>query len=333
MAGEEGSAENGNLVVYEVTSEYHAVSGTDPTSCVFLGSRRADGALFRDFADEAWILRHEPREGGYEGFLDYGTNTMLTGVYRSPSGATFVSGMELLMNPSPGDPESRWRRQPLDPPTVTHGVFGVADDCVFAWGESMDETREPEPRLFRFDGRDWSAMPSPGFSITCLHGLGPDHLVAGSSVGVIGRYENGRWSRLKLPTAQPLNDVFVADLSTAYGVGRWGDVFEGSEFGWGKIGETPRNPIGFPVAPQAIAWWNDALWVGAGPAGLLRRVGVTHHFEVVDPAIVAVGFDAREALLIAEQTRISATADGQSFTRSEPFQLAEARRDAPLGEL
>ena len=73
-----------------------------------------------------------------------------------------------------------------------------------------------------------------------------------------------------------------------------------------------------------VAKWNGELYVGGGPLGLFRRIGNTNQLDHIKPNVKAVGFDAREHLVITAENAIIGTHDGQTFRGAGINSLAKA---------
>lgn len=108
---------------------------------------------------------------------------MITGIWQSPSGRCFAvvrlgpgqSGGTVLANRDvgAGDATTRWTATVLTGTGALFGIWGLRDDCVYAWG-----AHGRRGTLVRFDGTEWHLVPGPGFIVSCLHGTAPDNLVA-----------------------------------------------------------------------------------------------------------------------------------------------------------
>jgi len=308
-----------------IRCEYYAVSGSTWNDCVFLGMRYDELTGFRSNRGECWILRNEPEgEDGAGFWTERGSSTLLTGIWRSPKRAVFVSGAALLYNSDMAAPgaENAWQQHDVFAGMAFMGVWGLSDDCVFTWGTEW----EGPNRLFRFNGKQWRETPAPGFRITALHGIAPDCLTAVGEFGEAARFHANRWQIFPTPVRERLTSVFMVSADQIYAVGAGGSVLEGSSAGWGKIAEGPKLPTGDGAALRAVAWWQGELWIGGGVTGLWKRVGKTNRLESVNKNITAVDFDSREELLIAEEYRITSTRDGVEFN-SGAFHALEQQRD------
>ena len=302
--------------------EYYALSGHTLQDALVLGWRFDEIDGYRDWDGESWVL------AGDQPVL--GLPTCITRVWCSPSGACFASGGQTGQVLYHTQPTQISPSQPVQSMQVVRGVslegvFGLADDSVYAWGSSTQG-----PRLFHFNGKRWMEMRHPGFDLLDLHGTSRSCLFAVGDRGALARFDGAAWHTFPTPTPEPLVCVFAVSDDEAYAVGGWGSVLEGSLHGWAKIGEGPRWPTGRPGPLRCVAKWEGELWVGAGVSGLWRRKGKTHELEQVADHVLARWFDARGELLIASQWSWFATKDGKAFQEAGQFALAGERDGLPL---
>ena len=288
-----------------IDTRYLSASGTSYEDAVFIGQRFDADRGFRPRESESWILCNEPADGGVKTSLHIPSSTWYEAVWRSPSGQVFLADpvnravyrCERLSDAEGG----MWNDHRF--PAAIHGVWGLSDDAVFAWGGHGE--RFP---MFRWNGDAWTDMPDPGFEVFALHGTSPTCLWAVGDAGQVAFWDGGRWYPFSTPTRENLNAVFVCERDRAFATGVHGSLLEGGTRGWTKIADGPA-----PHSLFAVAWWGDALWVGARQGGLLRRVGRTSTLEVVKPNIWATALEAGTNLLITAPRVIASTADGATF--------------------
>jgi hypothetical protein len=285
---------------------YLSASGASYEDAVFIGQRFDGDRGFRPRESESWILCNEPGDGGVKTSLHIPSSTWYEAVWRSPSGQVFladaVNRAVYRCARLSDDEGGLWRDDRF--PAAIHGVWGLSDDAVFAWGGN----REGFP-MFRWNGDAWAAMPAPGFEVFALHGTAPSCLWAVGDAGQVAFWDGGRWYPFPTPTRENLNAVFVCERDRVFATGVQGSLLEGATHGWTKVCDGPVP--GLPLF--AVAWWGDALWVGARQWGLLRRVGRSANLEVVKPNLWATALEARTNLLITAPRVIVSTADGEAF--------------------
>jgi hypothetical protein len=299
---------------------YHSASGQAYDNCCFLGQRFDADRGYHPGDSECWVLRTRPApDGDVTVGYQYGTQRWFTGLWRSLRGVVYVSDAtgEMHVNPdlAADDSEKHWARHKLK--ASLDGVWGLDDSNVFAWGGTFDDRFS----VFRWDGRSWSEMPSPGFDVRALHGLSPTLLCAVGKKGGIALWDGSQWTRMSAPLADDLVSVFVAGTDEYYATSGGGTLLEGSKHGWGKVADGPGP--GTPL--YAVAKWHGELWIAAGTFGLLRRKGTSAELEVVKSNIQANGFDARQALVISCFDEVAGSADGSDFEAAGADSLAEAR--------
>lgn len=302
---------------------YLSASGASYEDAVFIGQRYDAERGFKPREGESWLLRNEAAEGGVRTSLHIPSSTWYEAVWRSPSGQVFLADAVnraiyrcARLTATDG---GTWSDDRL--PAAIHGVWGLDDRTVFAWGGN----REGFP-MFRWNGVAWSEMTAPGFEVFALHGVAESCLWAVGDAGQCAFWDGGRWFSYPTPTREVLNAVFVRDRDHVYATGAQGSLLEGATHGWLKICDGPVP--GLPL--HAVAWWGDALWVGARQWGLLRRVGRSNALEVVKPKLWATSLDAREQLLITTPRAVVSTSDGEGYLGAGVGALDDFTEGRPL---
>jgi len=305
-----------------IVTSYYSASGPSFKDCAFLAQRYDSDAGYHPNEAECWVCTVAGGAGGgVELQLQLGSTSWLTQLWRSDSGAVYVSSADgtVRMCPDPRVAGAAWDKPTLD--AALFGIWGLDDRFVLAWG-----LRGTTPVMFRWDGKAWGEIPAPPFGVRSVHGTARDLVYAAGTDGGVARWDGATWRRLATPTREILASVFVAGPDEVYAVGNEGGVFEGSAAGWGKIGEGP----GLPGPLAAVAKYKGELWIGAWRLGLFRRSGNTSRFDVVKPNLHAVSFDARWSLVVACEDRVSGTEDGQSFFSSAKEFVLTQRANHPL---
>ena len=291
----------------KLETAYYGASGPAFSDCYFLGQRYDSAAGYKPIEGECWVLGAQVNpKGGYTVSRYRGSTAWYTGLWRSATGRVFVCDGDgrIATNPDllTDQGKGKWDETKLG--HALFGIWGLDDANVFAWG-----ARTNSHHIYRFDGKSWAEIASPGFEIDSVHGLSPDFIYAVGHDGGIARFDGKAWQRFPSPVDEELTSVFVAGPDELYAVGAAGSVLEGSAHGWGKIGEGP----GLPGPLQCVAKFKGELWIGAGRFGLARRKGTTSEMELVKPNVQAVSFDVRETMVIATKEVVFGTADGVTF--------------------
>ena len=306
------------------TAYFHA-SGVAHDDCAFIGQRFDGDRGYRPGASECWVMQaaRQP-DGSVFVTHQYGTQRWFTGLWRSLEGKTYVSDgtgeVHHNADTAAEDSHLRWTRHKLK--SSLDGIWGLDDHHVFTWGATLDD----QFLFYRWDGKSWAEMPSPGFDVRSVHGLGPRSLWAGGLGGALAHWDGSGWTRVSLPLADDLTSVFAAGADEIYATTARGSLLEGSRSGWGRVADGPGP--GTPLF--GVTKWGGELWVAAGPFGLLRRKGRTDELEVVKDKVLANGFDSRKKLVICCFDKICGTEDGQKFRSLGAAALLEDRQDKEL---
>ena len=271
-------------------------SGISAANCHCLALRYDRKWGFQSDFGESWVVRVEQGKV----FLDHGLPGWLTGLWRSDSGAVYVSDSSraIWMNPAPSDPRSPWKLHRVS--GFLRGVWGLNDEFVVTWGLSGRD----EFLMYRWNGKSWAEMPSPG-DIYAVHGLAPDLLYAVGNQGLISRWDGHQWTRVRSPTRTILSSVFVVNEDEMYAVGAGQRVLEGSSHGWSEVAYSEEAMYG-------VAKLGNRVWIGATSDGLIQLQG--NRLVVKSAKASAEHLEARgDALLVSCPDFIAETKDGESF--------------------
>jgi hypothetical protein len=305
---------------------YDRASGPSFDDCYYLGRRYESDRGWHPDDCEWWVMFNRPGPANATTVgIQYGTTRWFPDIWRSPAGVAYVADMEgeVHINPDLTAPDSPLRWTVHKFPVVIIGVWGLDDTCVFAWGS----THNQGCRVYRWDGATWHELPRPMFEVLSLHGVAPDLIYAGGTVGDPMARWNGRdWDFYPIPAHENITSVHVVSADEVYATGHHGSLLRGSASGWSTIAQRP------PVL-HAVAKWHDDLWIAGGQAGLLRLVPSTFDLEVVKPNLRATAFDARQDLVITCDGVIFGTTDGASFSGTARGFLAGRRGDRALGDI
>ena len=268
----------------EFDTLYYAISGRSVDDCVFLGIRTNQNDGFMVHHSESWVLSAKRTRATDANELTYdlhlGTQGRFTDIWRSQNGPVFVSEASgrLYRTPNLGavDARATWETDMVD--STAKGIWGTSEHSVYTWGDGDDG----RPRIFRFDGEQWSPFPAPPFRISTLTGLSDEHIWAGGQSGGLGVWDGSQWRVFATRTTENLLAIAVVSEHEVYVGGNHATIFEGSVNGIFPVGSIPDGIQGDLVD---LAYWNDELWVACGPIGLYKRQSKTSQFEEVDSGL------------------------------------------------
>lgn len=306
---------------------YYSASGYKNNHCCFLGQLYDKDRGYKPREGECWLIVAKP-DGDKTNFdFPYGSGAWLTGLWLSETDTLYVASSEkqVLRNTrvmkERGLGVDSFEKFDVDAPLF--GIWGLTDDCIYAWGTRYDNGWEYP--LFRWDGQTWNEMPAPGFNIVSLHGIAPDLLYAAGK-GAISRWNGHEWQACSIPVPEHFTAVFVAAPNEIYAVGIHNHVLKSNGEAW----EIIARWTGAPIPLLAVAKWKGELWIGGGASGLLRRIGETDQLEVVKPNVHAIGFDARHDLVISCSNMIVGTSDGLKYWGTGRELLLDVRKGKSL---
>ena len=287
-------------------------SGQSASAGAYLAQKYDADVGFRPGEAECHIVRTFAPPGGPDDEVEVNallsTRAWLTGLWRADSGALFVTDsrgkLYVSRNGGTRDPaDVTWDEKKVD--CTLWGTWGLAEDRVWAWGR-----RSGTGTLFRWNGRSWSEVPAPDFPLDSLHGPSEKFLLGSGEGGKIARWDGGRWTTTQTPIEELLVSVHVAGRDEYYAAGNMGTILEGSDSGWARIAKIPKALQG---DVQAVAKWNDELWVAVSRLGLWKRTGKTNKFVAAKKALSAVSLEAREQLVVGYFDGIASSTDGATF--------------------
>lgn len=281
----------------DLTATYSSVSGPRLRDCATLINRYPAGDQgFLPERGETWICRSTP-DGKSETL--YRHTGWLTGLWRSETGKLYATDIRRRVLQGHVDSDE-WRQSTV--PINPMGIWGLRDDCVFAWG--MADGRSPA--VARWDGEAWSQLPAPAELVVAMHGVADDEVFAVGDEGMAAHWNGSSWSRKRTPGAPKLTRVFVAGPDEVYTCGPGGELFRGGRTGWTSLCSSEHRLSG-------VAKWNDELWVATGgPLGLCKWDGSDALVSIKDN-LQALQLDARDDLVMITRTHVVGTADGQLF--------------------
>lgn len=296
-------------------------SGPRNTDCFLLIHRyRTEAGLRKDEA-ESWVFEHS--EGTF--FNRFGLDIYLSGLWRSPSGAVFVTGEDLIERVAPRSEGGGFSR--FTPETIVSGVWGLSDDFVVAWGGDRD-SGEDVNKMYVYDGKSWADMPAPectrnGQWVNAVRGTAPDDLVAVGSFGLISHWDGREWRAAQVPLEAHFSGLHVESKHEMYACAPSGLIVEGSVNGWAQTFTTTE------FQTQDIAKFADRIWVAGCDTGLLELVD--DQLVVIKDNIPAKRVEATETLLATCEHVVACTEDGQgfmgTFIEKLPPLIEDARAD------
>ncbi|AGC48159.1 hypothetical protein MYSTI_06886 [Myxococcus stipitatus DSM 14675] len=292
---------------------FRKASGDSAWDCHFLADRW-DGKPWMEDHAESWV--GQVVDGRV--FTLLGQVGWLTSLWRSPSGAVYVSegsarrgGVHINRAEDPLRPA--WEFHAL--PCVVAGIWGLDDRFVLAWGP---HSRKREEAFFRWDGQQWLELPSPG-DVVAVHGLAQDLVYAVGGEGLISRWDGTQWHQAPSFTEAVMTAVHVVSEDEMYACSDAG-VMEGSLYGWSEVAESPGMLM-------SIVKHQKQVWVAGGTYGLFNLHG--NQLDEAEPRMKTMSLDARQRLVLATDTALADTEDGKQF-RSIPIAEFIARtQDVP----
>jgi hypothetical protein len=294
---------------------YALAAGRSVHDCAIIGQRFEYEEGFQWSRSESWVVRIRPTglaDQPSTARLVLGGRSWLTRVWVSPSGRFWVTSMDGRLYEETAD--GGYRTHQLGVPLS--GVWGIRDDCVYAWSEVRQ-------RLYRWNGSAFRDVPCPG-RVLVLAGLGEDDLLAGGYDGLVWRWDGQTWRDISVLLAGNVVGIAVASPDRAFACCTEGDIAEITPHGaqialrWGGplLDVTPLGPD---------------LLLAAGSSGVWRLTTATNVMEPVTGDFAAERFDQRDGtILISADEGVVQTTDGATFapTASASF-LGEQRRGQP----
>lgn len=245
----------------------------------WITDRLVDDSFFLG-GENGLILRYRPAGGAFETQTTPGTETIF-GVWGQRAERVFAVGGDI------GEPDTsgviwhfdgaQWTKQD----TSALGANGIPV-LYKVWGRSENEVYACGARgtLLRFDGANWTALPTPTTrTLFTVHGN--DSLVVacgGAQSGVIVESTGGNFSNVTPAGALQMNGVFVPATGAPITVGLEGAIALRGSGGW-AADDTGLN---LDLTLDYHAAWIDpqgGIWaVGGNIRGEPRTDGVLAHF-------------------------------------------------------
>lgn len=291
------------------------LTGSSLDDCAFLVLR----SKWEDYADDdttEWLIVR--RRQGHMHVVAQG-NWLPSDLWMSPAGNLYfvgpLGGRRGLYRGVPDDESYRWTRIPEVTPkeesiTRPEGVWGLSDDYVFCWGGGW-LADEPERahlnRAFTWfcDGRSWRERPSAGVMLS-VHGMDRDSIFTVGNDGMVARWHGAEWEQMQRPArSAAIGYVHVVSADEAYAASVEGDLFEGSQHGWHRLGSADGFVNGL------VKWNGDVLVAMRHGFGRLEMNRVVPFKDHLDSYV----FHAGQTLMWTDGGGILETADFSSFVR------------------
>jgi hypothetical protein len=259
---------------------FQAIAGVSREDCFCLAYRYEDEHGFDADLCDSWVVRVDgPRlypEMIYDGWLvDLWVGPRSVWVAHDDGTVSKSASRE------PGEPD--WEEMKVNPIGGLSGIWGSAEDSVFAWGTD----RAGKPAAFHYDGSQWRPVAIAA-NIAAMSGVG-DVIFAVGSRGLIARWNGSdAFVSMESPVNTSLCSVHVVSPDEMYACAIEGDVLRGTEYGWEQV-------LRHDHTLACIAKHGDHVWVGAGKHGVYSLQGSTLVLEKDN--IHAIRFDARAILL------------------------------------
>lgn len=287
-------------------------SGKTLASCDLIGYRLQKGADLSSDRSDSWVIRFT--DDACE--IPLATPRWLTGLWQTPTGITYVTDADrrIYVLPPQGD-HTPYTHHTLD--ASLSGVWGIDDTFVLAWG-----LRNNTAILFRWDGKEWREIASPGF-LGAIHGSDQNNLFCVGQRGAISHWNGSAWRKVKSQTKGSLTSVFMIGKDEAWACGPQGDLLRGTAKKWESVLKHPFE--GF----STVAFWHDALWIGAsGALGLC--VWKNQQLVSIKPKLHPTSIDTRGSLLLTCEDRVVESKDGTAFRSTTTDYFAEVTKNEPF---
>ncbi len=314
-----------------IVCQYRQASGRAFNDCVILGRRFPDEVGPVATESDFWIVINEPAESGTMTHAFWSFRSFVTGIWRGPSQKVYATDADLgglyvfhdIMDTS--RPSDKVRLNDITP----EGIWGLSDDCIYAWGTRMDAARNKTYPVFRFDGSTWNELLPLPHPINRIHGVSPDVIYAVGWHGMVAKWNGSGWQEFPVPTRAIVTDVHVESADELYAVTNDGELLEGSASGWDHGASNPLGATPF----SGVAKFKGEVFVSANELGLMRRVSGGGALEVYKEKVKAVHLEVRENLIATCENIVAGTSDGQDFKGAAKNQLELLTANKPIPPL
>lgn len=269
-------------------------AGASARDCALIAWRYDDDDIgFRWDRSESWLVRAWPDGDSVRwSVLSRGTE-WLTRLWCSPQGTAWACGAAgSVLEATPAGV----RAHKL--PVTLSGIFGLGDDCVWAWSEASQ-------RMFQWDATQWREVECPG-RIVVMHGVSSSLLFAGGYEGWLWRWDGLRWRAV-----DTWIDGTITGLHTTA-------ARDGGGFACTLAGEVVElSPYGEQVVTRAkgplldVACVGDRVLFAAGQDGMLWLAPDDDALTPLEVDFAPERFDVRgDVVLVSTFEGVVETRDG-----------------------
>lgn len=283
------------------------LGGAHVDDCVLLVNR-SPYEDFADFETTEWLVVRKDAVGlRIVGNGQGRANAM----WVSPSGRIHVvathEGLHGLHVGVPNVNDYSWSRvTEVDPVGITlvENVWGLSDECIFAWAGPVLKRYENNPAVtWFFDGNAWRTLYAPG-RIHVVQGTSRDLIFAVGYEGLIARWQDSAWQVMQSPAPLSFEFLQVIDANKVYAAASMGYILEGSIYGWSLLAKHEHQIFG-------LVKWQDRMLVATKDAGFLALEGnqLVPFVEHLRASLVHAG----QSLMWVTTSGVMETVDFESF--------------------
>lgn len=303
---------------------FDSISGATRDRCAFLAYRRDAEEITDPQRMESWVVQptgHFTPDGGRLVGMELGVHGYLSSLWYSPSGRIYVTdfhGRLFVQHADPSTGLPRWMQSDFGRGIELHGVWGLDDMHVYAWGRDAWG-----PLMWQLAGQRFQPMPAPEGQVLTVRGLAPDCLYAAGANGLLARWDGNHWRSIRIETRRTVTGLTLNGPEEFWLCTDNGKLFEGTSHGW-ALRLTHPTPL------YDVAVWHDDVWIAAGPeGGLLRLVPRKDQLELVAAHLEPIALASADELLAISASRLASTTDGREFSLLCSRTLIDARGEHP----
>lgn len=296
---------------------FFQASGHSYDACFYLGRQHNLAHEQTANKTESWIMgHHRTPKGRITASVYYQSNGLLTGLWQAGNGAVFATRASMpaiLFHPDPSNDSRRPFQEIKISECMPQGIWGLHEQFVMAWGIDSNNISY----LYLYKGTKWEAIAAPGFPIKSVHGIAENLILAVGQNGGIARWNGSRWKQYSQSGNEAYNGVFVVSINEIFVVGNNGSVLAGNPRTFKQLKR--QNLQGAPL--QAIAKWDNYIWIAAGESGLFTLQPKSNELELYNEEYRASGFDTRFDFIVACEDKIVGMNEIQEDTFGKGYLL------------